>query len=209
MNGMNLSAKSLFAYSFATLLPGLCQAVAFVGAAFDGAGFDAVAAERVDLQVAQGRAGPGVGQSAKCVGETEAIDGDLLTDGRGMHDGADQVVDQREDGEFLQDAGHRLAVQDVHLHGLLEMTQVGFDLPALAVEVGQGLSGVLCGINERGDQRHLLGATTALHHPVAQLAKCERSGQGREVRRRHPLGANLWLEVFDQLVTDAQTSKPA
>ena len=70
------------------------KSVIFFWTALDGTGFDAVAAQRVDLQVAQRHTRTGVGQSAECIGEADAVDGNLLAHRGCMRDGADQVINQ-------------------------------------------------------------------------------------------------------------------
>jgi len=107
---LTLSGRPSAEQALSQDFPRLCKSVIFFGSAFDGTGFDSVAAQGVDLQVAQGLAGVGMGQSAKGIGKADAVHGDFLAYRGRVHDRADQVVDEREHRQFLKDAGHRLTV---------------------------------------------------------------------------------------------------
>jgi hypothetical protein len=112
-----------------------------------------------------------VGQSAQRVGEADPLDCDFLTYGGCVHHRADQVVDQGEHREFLENALDCLTVQDVHLHRLLEMAEIGFDLPALPIEIGQFRSRIEVRVEQIGHQCYLLRTTATLVNIIAQFAE--------------------------------------
>ena len=79
-------------------------------AALDDTWLEPVATQWVDLQVAQGAAGLGVGQSAEGVRKADTLDVHVLADRGRVHHGADQVVHQCEHREFLQHTVYRGAM---------------------------------------------------------------------------------------------------
>jgi hypothetical protein len=184
------------------------EEVVWFGSTLKDAGFDSVAPHRIDLQVAQARAGPCVGQSAKRVREADALDCNFLVYSSRVHNCTNQVVDQSEDGKFLENTGNCLTMQDIHLHGLLEMTEIGFDLPALTVKIGQGLGGILLRVEERCNQRDFPGSTAALLDSVAPFPKGQRSRQGGKLFRGHPRGTVCVFEILDHLVPYTQMPQP-
>jgi hypothetical protein len=101
-----LSVEQAFPQDF----PWFGHAVILLRAAFNDTRFEAIPAQRVDLQVTQGAAGLGVGQSAEGVRKADALDVHVLADRRRVHHRADQVVDQREHREFFQHTVYRGAM---------------------------------------------------------------------------------------------------
>ena len=66
--------------------------------------------------------------------ETQYTRCDPSANGRARDQGANQVVGQKMDCDFLVNHGGRLGVQDVHAHHRLDRTQIDLDLPATVVE---------------------------------------------------------------------------
>jgi len=117
-NGINLSRRLFASQALAEYISRLSHSVVFFGSAFDNARLVAVGSLRVHFELAQLRAGPSRSQSAQCVGKTNTLHGNLLPVRSLHHDGAYQIVNQGEHGEFLENALHRFATQHVHFHRL-------------------------------------------------------------------------------------------
>jgi hypothetical protein len=64
-----------------------------------------------------------------------------------------------------------LTVQYIPLHRGLELRQCGFDLPALAVQLGKVGHPVTCRVEERGHQGDLAGPAARAADVVASLAE--------------------------------------
>ena len=62
------------------------------------------------------------------------------------HQPPDTVVGDEVHQNFFSDHFRRLAPQDFHPHGRLDVAEKQFDIPALEVKVGKLLSGILLGI---------------------------------------------------------------
>jgi hypothetical protein len=86
------------------------QAVVFLGTPFDRPRFNAITAERNDLQVAQRRAGLCMSQSAQRVREADPFHRHALPHGGRVCYRTHQVIDQGKQGQFLEDAIDRCAV---------------------------------------------------------------------------------------------------
>ncbi len=106
-NGINLRRK----WFVEPLLSELCwwffQPREVLGAEFDGTRFKSIRPVRVDANFGQWRVDVGVHQPTKRVDEADSFDRGLLSLGGGVHGQADQVVYQREHGEFLEYATPR------------------------------------------------------------------------------------------------------
>lgn len=187
---------------------GFVESVVFFGAAFDGAGFESAWPIRVDFDVAKGRVGERVGQSPKCVGKAESVDGDVLSLGSGVHDGANEVVDQGKHGQFFEDAFLGFAMQHVHLHSLFQMSQIGFDLPTLAIQFGQGIGRIEHGIEQGGGQSDVAGTATAARDLEPQFADGQGSGEGVPGFFIEPFGGLFRFDVFNKLVFEAEFLEP-
>ena len=70
-------------------------------------------------------------------------------------------------------------MEHIQAHGLLEVPQIGRDLPARMVQFGQGIRWRQVDLQEWGDQRHRLGPKAALGHAVAQFSPAEVCRQRR------------------------------
>src|SRR5262245_21368353 len=89
------------------------------------------------------------------------------------------------------------------------MAEVGFDVPALAVEGRDVGRRITFWIEQRGGDRDNARATATRDDRVTQLAYGEAIRQGRVGFGREPVGARFGLDVFDQLVVASQTLEPA
>lgn len=121
-NGINLSSGCFAAQSFSQHIAGLCHSIVLFWSAFDDTWFEAIRPFRVYFQVTQLGTRPDISQSAKRVRKADALHGNFLSLGCLVHHGANQVVDQSEHRQLLENAVHRLTMQNVHFHGLFQVT---------------------------------------------------------------------------------------
>jgi hypothetical protein len=104
---------------------------------------------------------------------------ELLEPGCWAHHPADEVVDDGQEGQFLQHAWHGLTGPHVHRPGGLEMCRCGFNLPTRAVQFGAiGHAGAVR-VEERGHERDLAGPEPRPAPVVAHLAADQGLWQGR------------------------------
>lgn len=71
--------------------------------------------------------------------------------GRLSHQLPDTVVGDEVHQDFFPDHFRRLAPQDIHSHGRLDVAEEQLDIPALEIKVGKFSSGIVHGIQESGD----------------------------------------------------------
>ena len=64
-------------------------------------------------------------------------------------------------------------MQHIQAHRLLEVPQIGFDLPAHMVQFGQCVRRIEVDLQEGGHQRHGLGPKAGVGHAGAQFAHTE------------------------------------
>lgn len=105
----------------------------------------------------------------------------LISGSRPWRDRAHQVADQREDRQFLPHAGDALAMQDFYPHRLFEVSQVGFDPPARAVQFRQRMI-------------HFFGADGPFQGGGGPL------GERRPVLRMFQVRGRGWLVCHNHLV---------
>src|SRR5947209_20253051 len=89
------------------------------------------------------------------------------------------------------------------------MTQVGFDLPTLPIQLGESRRRVTLRIQQGGYQRDLPRAPSALGDGVTQFTHHHRARQLGKRFCAEPDRPLLRLEVFDELVMPTQTLAPA
>src|SRR5690606_14894085 len=89
-------------------------------------------------------------------------------------------------------------------HRLLEVTQVGLDLPPRGVEIDEVLPGILPGVEQCGDEDDVLGAEAATLDAVAQFADGDGRGQGVELVAADPSRRGPGLGVGDDLVVGSE-----
>jgi len=176
-NGTNLS---LFVFCS---VGGLLEYSAWFGealvvfrATFDGSGFDPIRPVRDlvfdDIEEHQlvefraiGRVERGTGQGGRPLAdgidspfEAQVFAGYVVGMRAFNHEGADKVVRDDEHPEFLFDHFRGFAAKDIHAHGRFYVAQEQFDLPASAVEFGEGLLGKGDRIGQGGDENEVLGS---------------------------------------------------
>lgn len=61
----------------------------------------------------------------------------FLTAGGIEHHHANQIIDQGEDRQFLSDARFSFTAKHIHVHRCFEITDFGFDFPALQSKLEQ------------------------------------------------------------------------
>ena len=80
-----------------------------------------------------------------------------------------QIVDEHIHPEFLHDANDRLAVQYLHTHCCLQVAKIDFNLPAIAVQLGQAVGPIFLRVQESRDKGDLARAKTTLMDLVTQF----------------------------------------
>ena len=162
-----------------------------------------------------GKGSPGTrrAEPPQGIDEADPLQGHALPLRRCQHDHADQVVDQGKDGQLLEDPDEALTVQHIQAHRLLEVPQIGLDLPAHMVQFGQGVRWIQVDLQEGGDQRHRLRPKAGLGHAVAQFAHAEHRRERGKQLGRHPgrwvHGQAHGFHPLDELVGDTQLAEPA
>jgi hypothetical protein len=134
---------------------------------------------------------------------------DLLESCRWPDDHAPHVIDDGDDGEFLEDAGRGFAVEHVHVPRHLQWAQRAFDLPTSAGPLGEvGHTGALR-VEARGDQGDLAGPEARRADRVADRSEHEGLWQGRHRLPGEPCGASLRLQPRHAWVVGTQRGVPA
>ena len=182
--------------------------IVLLGTSFDDAWFRAVGAMRVDHEFRQRRSGFGGAEPAQGVDEANAVDGHFLSACGFEHHHSDQVVDQRVDGQFFEDAVDTVTVQHFHFHRRLEVPQIDFDPPTATIKFGDVTGGVANGIEQCGDDGYDLGSATGLFDREADFAHDEHFGKSIVVVLSHPFGLLFGLDVFDELIVLAEAFEP-
>nr|WP_305042828.1 hypothetical protein [Geoalkalibacter sp.] len=86
------------------------------------------------------------------------------------HQPPDTVVGDKMHQDFFPDHVRRLAPQDVHPHGRLDVAEEQLDIPALEVKVGKFSSGIARGIQKRGDDIKVLNPEARIGNRDLDLA---------------------------------------
>ena len=187
-------------------MSGFVESLVRFGSAFDGSGFRAVGplrheiggegAEQIGPACVEGLA-IGVAEETGPLlkGVDGAFEGELVNravmlTGTLEHDTTNQVVGDGLHVDFLEHELGRLGPQDVESQGGLNVAEVQFDLPAAAVQLDDGLIGILFCIKQGGGQNHIFGPKTGFAHAVAHDAHCKGLGQ-RAPQRGRPVGTAL------------------
>jgi len=101
--------------------------------------------------------------------------------GRFSHQPPDTVVSDEVHQDFFTDHFRRLAAQDLHPHGRLDVAKEQLDIPALEVKIGKFSSGIMRGIQESGDNVKVLNPEARTGHRDLDLP------QGQLFRELLPL----------------------
>src|SRR5919106_4871817 len=120
-----------------------------------------------------------------------------------------ESVDHGQDGQLLQHTRHGVTVPHVHGHRGVTVRPGGFDLPALAVPLGEGGTTVDLRVEPRGPQGHLTGPTAGPTDAGAPLAEGPGVWQGRQGFPGAPRGPGLRLPPGDAWGMDAERLQPA
>jgi hypothetical protein len=174
---------------FAKFITRLVHQVVRLGSSFANTRIVTSRATRHELQVWQGRA---------CLSQRKASMKLIRSSGtscRGAeHHQSHQIVHQREHRQLFLNASHRLAAQHIHVQRLLQVPQVRFDLPPLAIQFRQLDGRITNWIQERRDERDLARATARSSELIMQLSDHDRLGQrGSKEDRKKPPQQNLWV----------------
>jgi hypothetical protein len=88
-------------------------------------------------------------------------------------DRADEIVSNNVRPDLLSHQLWRPATQDVHLHGLLERSQIKFGVPASAIELSKVAGAYLLHVEQRGHDDQLAAAESRLPNQYSCLANSE------------------------------------
>ena len=169
-------------------MAGLVEAVVLLRPSFDGPWFHPAGMGRDASEPQFGPAVRCVGEPSHRVDEADPLYGDVLPTGGLAHHQADEVVHQRVHRQFFRHPVDGLAPQHVHPQRLLEVPEVGLDLPPPPVQVGQCRGRVTLRIQQRGDQRDDAGAAAAAGDGEPQFERekwCQREKNGRKMVSVH------------------------
>jgi len=108
-------------------------------------------------------------QPTQRVDEADPCHGYFLSMSRFENHQADEIINQGVHRQFLLHTLDGFAMQHVHAQGLLQVPEIGFDLPTLAVEFDEVGLRITLAIEERRGQREDPGAAAALGDSDAHL----------------------------------------
>src|SRR6266446_5895966 len=129
MNGIKLGSNSLLFQCLTCFTPWLCEERIWFGPAFDGTRLHAARTVGIDDQGGQRFPRTRRTEPPQGINEVDPLQGHALPLRRGQHHHADEVVDEREDGQLLQDPDEALAVQHLKAHRLFEVPEIALALP--------------------------------------------------------------------------------
>jgi hypothetical protein len=211
-NGIKLSSSTLLYQDFTGFTPWFCEEWIRFGPAFDGTRLHAARTVGIDDQGRQRFSRTSRAEPPQGIDEADPLQGHILPLCRGQHHDADEVVDEREDGQLLQNPDEAFAVQHIEAHRLFEVPEITLDLPPRPVEGGQGIGGIQVDIKQGGDQGHRLRPKAGVGHAVAQFTHAEDCWERGEHLRGEPLrgmrGQAHRLHPLDELVRPAQLAEP-
>lgn len=156
---------------FAQFRARFCHQRIRFGAAFADARFVAVAAMFADDQRAQFISFTELAQPAEGVNEAYPVHAHLLYLAGANHHQSHQIVRQGDHQEFFVNPLHRLAPQHFQVQSLLQVPQVHFDLPPVAIQLREFCRRILLRIEQRRDQRYLPRAAAGLADREPQLGE--------------------------------------
>ncbi len=128
-NGIKLGSNSLLFQCLTCFTPWLCEERIWFGPAFDGTRLHAARTVGIDDQGGQRFPRTRRAEPPQGINEADPLQGHALPLRRGQHHHADEVVDEREDGQLLQDPDEAFAVQHIKAHRLFEVPEIALDLP--------------------------------------------------------------------------------
>src|SRR5712691_6138534 len=128
-NGIKLSSSTLLYQDFTGFTPWFCEERIRFGPAFDGTRLNAARTVGIDDQGRERFPRTRRAEPPQGINEADPLQGHALPLRRGQHHHADEVVDEREDGQLLQDPDEALAVQHLKAHRLFEVPEIALALP--------------------------------------------------------------------------------
>src|SRR5436190_1914909 len=87
--------------------------------------------------------------------EADPFQRDVVFTSRFQHNRTDEVVSNEVEKKFPMNHLRVAAAQDFHLEGSFDMAKEQFDLPSLKIELGDSLSGIFFGVQQRRSNKDL------------------------------------------------------